>query len=819
MSTPMMAQWQECKKEAKDALLFFRLGDFYEAFYEDAEIISKAIGITLTARQGIPMCGVPFHTAESYIDKLLLNGFKIAIAEQIEDPKETKGIVKRALVRVLTPATIINSQLINDKKNNFFVSIVLEESHFGLAILDITTAEFRVMEIDKMQHVMDELCRLKPKELLISKDFEFLKELSHYFPFVATLRSPLSLQMAQEVLNGHFDANDKEKKAGTIAAGSLLFYLQEELLLNLEHLQKVDTESEAEWMALDRSTMKNLEIQESLIQLLDETSTPMGGRLLCHFVQYPLLSPEKIFERQEQIACFIRQQDLAKTLMKLLSQIKDIERLIMKIAGKYAGPRDLYALGRSLTQIPEVKKLLPQERLGHFDDLSKRILSAMNDSPPLKAHEGEVFRDGYHQELDSLRKLAKDSMSWMAQYQLHLREETGIKTLKVGYTRAFGYYIEVPRAQSGRIPDTFHRRQTLVNAERFLTQELKDFEHRVLTAEERSKAIELELCEHLRKEIAKESGPIHQAAKTIAKIDVMLALTTIAVRNQWTRPIVDHSDTLEIIGGRHPVIESHVGRASFIANDTHLSPKQQLLLITGPNMAGKSTYIRQVALIAILAQMGSYVPATSTRMGIIDKIFSRIGASDDIARGQSTFMVEMSETANILNNATSRSLVLLDEIGRGTSTYDGISIAWAVAEYLLTTHRKQAKTLFATHYWELTRLKNHFPNAANVQTAVKEIDSGIVFLRKIIPGGTDKSYGIHVAKLAGLPNQAIQRAEEMLKELERGFVHSVDKEEQMSFLLSAAKEHPVLNRLKKIDLLHLTPIQAQHLLCELKNMI
>lgn len=813
--TPMMSQWQSCKAQAKEALLLFRLGDFYEAFYEDAQVISKEIGLTLTSRQGTPMCGVPFHTAESYIDKLIGKGFKIAIAEQTEDPKTAKGLVKREIVRIVTPGTIINSQLLSDKKNNFFVSIAQVGSAFGLAILDLTTTEFRTQELSKEQELVDELCRLKPAELLVSKSYEFLKELSHIFPFVANVKASLDPTLSFEVLTAHFDVQNLDgfglrSKAAICAAGSLLLYLKEELNLSLEHIASIQPESLSQFMAIDRSTMRNLEL-DALIDLLDETATPMGARLLRNWVQYPLLTPALIEERQEAIHSFLQRPEICKKLTELLSQVRDLERLIMKISARYATPRDVFALGHSLSVIPAIKETLLENALFDAAPLSQKILSALNDSPPLRLGDGEIFRDGYHPELDRLRQLSKDSMSWMARYQVTLREETGIKTLKVGYTRAFGYYIEVSRAQGEKIPAGFHRRQTLTNAERFITEELKQFEHQVLTAEERSKGIESQLFEELRAHIAAQAALIHAAAKIIARIDVLLSLAKVAAQFHWTRPLIDTSDSLEIREGRHPVIERAIGTSSFIANDTLLNPNQQLMLITGPNMAGKSTYIRQTALIVILAQIGSFVPAQSAQIGLIDKVFSRIGASDDLARGQSTFMVEMSETANILNNATSRSLVLLDEIGRGTSTYDGISIAWAVAEYLLTTHKKQAKTLFATHYWELTKLENEFSHAANFQTAVQEIPSGIVFLRKIIRGGTDKSYGIHVAKLAGLPLKAIKRAEEMLKELES------KPDAQLPLFISTPQEHPVLTELQKIDLLNLTPMQAHHILCSLKQ--
>lgn len=814
----MMSQWQTCKAQAKEALLLFRLGDFYEAFYEDAQVISKEIGLTLTARQGTPMCGVPFHTAESYIDKLIAKGYKVAVAEQTEDPKAVKGLVKREIVRIVTPGTLINSHLLSDKKNNFFVSVVQVGSVYGLAVLDLTTADFRVQELEKEQALIDELSRLRPSEFLASKSFDFLKELSHSFPFVANVKNPLDAKLSFDVLTGHFDVQNLDgfglrgKTAAIVAAGSLLLYLKEELNLPLEHIQSIQSESLSQYMSIDRSTMRNLEIDTSLVDLLDETCTPMGARLLRHWVQYPLLSCPALLERQDAIASFISRPEVSKKARELLSGVRDLERLMMKISARYATPRDVYALGVSLSHLPAIKEILS---LDFFDaaPLASQILSAMKDSPPLRIGEGEIFQDGYHEELDHLRLLAKDSTTWINQYQVTLREQTGIKTLKVGYTRAFGYYIEVSRAQSEKIPPTFQRRQTLINAERFITEELKQFEHQVLTAEERAKAIEAELFERLRNTIAEQAPAVNAAAKVIARADVLLSLAKAATLYQWIRPTLDDSDALEITEGRHPVVERSIGKSSFIPNDTHLNPNQQLMLITGPNMAGKSTYIRQVAILVILAQIGSYLPATSARIGLVDKVFSRIGASDDLARGQSTFMVEMAETANILNHATSRSLVLLDEIGRGTSTYDGISIAWAVAEYLLTSPKKQAKTLFATHYWELTQLQNEYPHAANFQTAVQETPSGIVFLRKIIRGGTDKSYGIHVAKLAGLPAKAIKRAEERLKELEK------KPDNQLPLFISTPQEHPVLTELRKVDVLNLTPLQAQHKLCELQNLV
>ncbi len=779
MATPMMLQWEACKEKAPEALLFFRLGDFYEAFHSDAERISKALNLTLTARQGIPMCGVPFHAAENYIDKLLSRGFKVAIAEQTEDPKATKGLVRREITRIVTPGTVVTSQLLSDKKNNFFASIAQLGAVFGVSVLDLTTGEFRAVEFEKEADLLDELVRLRPAELLVSEQFPFFKELSYSFPFIVTERKRIEPEKAFDVLRAQVKIDHVQHLAAALqAAGTLLHYLKEELQTPTQHIVSIQTEALSDYMAIDRATLRNLELIEpmseatapyTLMNLLDETKTAMGARLLAQWIQHPLMSVQKIERRQEAVALFLGDKMGAKRLREILEPIRDLERLIMKVSARYATPRDLLGLGISLAQIDPFREALAGRiPFPPFQatPLAAHLQRALNDSPPIRVGEGDIFKDGYHPELDALRFASRESVAWMTRYQNQLREETGIKTLKVGYTKAFGYYIEVSHAQSGKIPATFSRRQTLVNGERFITEELKAFEHKVLTAEERSKGLEAELFEQLRIQIAGEAPSIRAVAKAIAAIDVLLAFAKIAHDKNYVRPTVDESGRFEVVDGRHPSIEKAIGAASFIPNDTTLNAEQQLMLITGPNMAGKSTYIRQVALIAILAQIGSYVPAKKAHIGLIDQVFSRIGASDDLARGQSTFMVEMSETAHILNHATSRSLVLLDEIGRGTSTYDGISIAWAVAEYLLTTEGKQAKTLFATHYWELTRLEEEFPHAQNFQIAVQEVPSGIVFLRKILRGGTDRSYGIHVAKLAGLPVKAVQRAEAMLAELE-----------------------------------------------------
>lgn len=828
-TTPMMAQWEACKDKSPGALLFFRLGDFYEAFHEDAVRISKELSLTLTARQGTPMCGIPFHTAENYIDKLVAKGYKVAIAEQVEDPKSVKGLVRREVVRVVSPGTLIQSNLLVDKKNNYFASVAQIGSFYGLGALDVSTGEFRMLETEKVSELFDELYRLRPSEILVSKKFKgahasFFSELSFGLSFVLTEQEEVRFdaKFASQELITHFGGQPmaSAQLVGSVAVGALVSYLKQDLHLKLDHVTEVSTESLQNVMALDHSTLKNLGLIDALLPLLDQTSTPMGARLLRDWVQKPLLSLEGIGKRQRAVTGF-----LGKTIV--LSEIRDLERLMMRLQSGYGTPRDLLGLGLSMAKIEPLKiSLQPFEAVkGYVDELtdpfSGLIVSALVETPPLRIGEGGIFRDGYNAELDRLRTLSRDSISWMNGYQQRLREETGIRTLKVGYTNAFGYYIEVSRGAGEKTPPGFQRQQTLVNSERFITEELKHFEHQVLSAEEKAKALESTLFEELRAKVVAYAPLVHKTAKAVAHIDALYALALVAFDHRWTLPTVDLSDVFEIKEGRHPVVEAVVGKASFIANDTDLNVDRQLMLITGPNMAGKSTYIRQVALLAIMAQMGSYVPAASLRIGLIDKIFSRIGASDDLARGQSTFMVEMAETANILQNATSRSLVLLDEIGRGTSTYDGIAIAWSVAEYLLTTVGKQAKTFFATHYWELTRLSSENKRAINYQVAVSETADGIVFLRKIIPGGTDKSYGIHVAKLAGIPYKAIKRAEEMLKQLETQKPRASKKCDAQLSLLEPLETKPDLLResLDQIDPNKLTPLEALIRLTELKQKI
>ena len=827
-TTPMMEQWHACKKNAPDAVLFFRMGDFYEAFYDDAKILSRELELTLTSRQGIPMSGIPWHASEGYIDKLLEKGYRVAIAEQTEDPKQAKGLVKREIVRIVTPGTAVNSSLISDKSNNFFVALTQVGSQIGLCCLDLTTGELRTFETDSPTSILNELYRLRPAEILTSSQFSsrqeaLLSDLKLSYRFLLTVQENWRFdhQLAYNALVGHFQVHNLDgyglqgHVASINAIGALLTYIKDTLCHPIEHITEIQTYSDQEYMNLDLMTQRNLELTESLhdtskkytlLSLLDETSTPMGGRLLRRWIKQPLISLEKIHGRQNAIQQLLENKKELTRLNELLENVRDIERLITKVSAGYASPKDIVALATSFRPMNELKTLVSKfsahllaqiaTEVTSLPEMTDVIFSAMTDEPPLRVSDGKVIREGFHQELDELRALSLDGKNWIARYQARLKEELDIKTLKVGYNKMFGYYIEVSRGQADKMPDTFQRRQTLVNGERYLSPELKEYESKILTAEERISSIESELFNQIKAKVAGYSKPVLKIAGNIAVLDCLCSLAKVAANSQYTRPVVDNSYILKIEEGRHPIIEMSNLSERFIPNDTFLDHQdERMYLITGPNMAGKSTYIRQVALIAIMAQIGSFVPAKSAHIGIIDKVFTRIGASDDLSRGQSTFMVEMNETANILNNASDRSLVILDEIGRGTSTYDGISIAWSVAEYLLTTEGKQAKTLFATHYWELTNLEEQIPGAVNYRVAVQELDDHIIFLRKIVKGGTDKSYGIHVARLAGMPDWVVNRSKEILLHLEE------NANRKSAFKPEKSKKKPVVkNQLSKNQL-------------------
>lgn len=793
-----MAQWLECKAVAKDAILFFRLGDFYEAFYDDASLVSKELDLTLTKRQEVPMSGVPCHSADNYIDRLVAKGHKVAIAEQTEAPSG-KGLVNREVRRFVTPATNFSSTYLSEKTNSFFASINQVGSIFGLSFSDLTTGECYVIEFDSIKALQGEVLRLQPNELLLSIKFQ-----QKYPQAIDEIKNELSClvhvipewhfdhKLCYDFLANHFGVYKldgfglKSMVSAINAAGALLSYLKDNLCHSIQHFTSIHPYSSSQFMELDRATLQNLEILKSsrdaskkntLVSLLDETVTPMGGRLLKRLLVQPLLEVSAIEARHNAIANFLSQFPLMEELLRALSGIRDLERLMMRINTNHATPKDIIALKSSLEPISYFKRVLAsfndpliacqRGKIKELPDLISLITAALNEEAPLRLSDGNVFKDGFCKELDELRLISKDSKLWMMQYQALLRETSGIKTLKVGYTRVSGFYIEVSRGQAENVPDSFQRRQTLTNAERYMTPELKKYEETVLQSEEKISALEFALFQELRERVSRFSNDVLESAQAIAFLDFLLSLAKVAREKNYCQPIVDNSTVLEIREGRHPIIESTSLGEKFIANDTLLNTSdQRLMLITGPNMAGKSTYIRQTALITIMAQIGSFVPAAYARIGIVDKLFTRIGASDDLSKGQSTFMVEMTETANILNNATDRSLVILDEIGRGTSTYDGISLAWSIAEFLLTTEGRKAKTLFATHYFELTKLEEKISGAVNFSVAVHESGDQVLFLRKIVRGKADRSYGIHVARLAGLPHSVISRAKEILLHLE-----------------------------------------------------
>ena len=835
--TPMMQQWNACKKSQPDAVLLFRLGDFYEAFHDDAKILADVLDLTLTARGGTPMSGLPYHAAESYIDKLVENGYLVAIAEQMSLPGAQKGIVKREIVRTVSPGTHLSKNL-SGKKPSYFACLTKVNATFGLALLDHTTGEFTVCELSSVEDLNDELFRRQPKELLSSAKSvqdrqDLLDELNQNFQTRITLKEEAHFdhRIAYDFLTHHFGVQSldcfgiKGLCAAINAAGGLLSHIQN-LALPIDHITSMKPNFLSDYMAIDKATQAGLELitplhdghtNHTLLKHLDHTKTAMGARLLRNWVIHPLLKLEKIHARQ-QAAEELKDHTQVCALLK---EIRDLERLMTRISSGYGSPRDLLALRLSLEVLPQVQDVLSSLKTPFFEmlkiadlsELCSLIEKAITDKPPMRLSDGGIIREGFHAELDELLDLKKNSQSWLANYQVRLRSELDIKSLKVSFNKAFGYSIEVTRAQSHKMPETFHKRQTLVNTERFISPELKTYEEKILGAEEKILALEQKLFEEVRQKVLEKRQDILKTAKSIAVFDCLLSFAILSLEAGYIFPTVDQSDLLHIEGGRHPILEKCLPAHTFIPNDAHLDSKNRLFVITGPNMAGKSTYIRQVALLTIMAQIGCPIPADNAHIGLVDKVFSRIGASDDLARGQSTFMVEMSETANILHNATNRSLIILDEIGRGTSTYDGVAIAWAVAEYLLTQSGKRAKTLFATHYFELTALEEKIPGAINYNVAVHEAEDKITFLRKIQRGDTDKSYGIHVARLAGLPKAAINSAKQMLNSLEKR-PQIKPATSQLSLFEKPTKPHPIIESLKNLDIHHMTPIEALQQLAE-----
>ena len=800
--SPMMQHYMETKKEYPDCILFYRLGDFYEMFFDDALAASKALEITLTGKEcGLkeraPMCGVPYHAVDSYLYRLVQKGFKVAIAEQMEDPKQAKGLVKREVIRVVTPGTITSAQALDETKNNSLMGIVYVDGRYGISTADISTGEFLVTEVDSDRELFDEINKFSPSEIICNNAFYMsgvdLDELKNrYQVIISALDSHFfGDESCKKVLKEHFKVNSlsglglEDYATGIIAAGAVMEYMYETQKSTLEHITSLTPYRTGQYMVIDTSTRRNLELVETmrekqkrgtLLWVLDRTKTAMGARLLRSYIEQPLIHKDEIIRRQDAVEELNMNYISREELGEYLNPIYDLERLIGRISYKTASPRDLIAFKTSLEMLPHIKRLLGEfqtrllkeleSELDPLEDIWDLIRRSIVDDPPITVRDGGIIKEGFHEEADRLRNAKTEGKTWLAELEAREKEKTGIKTLKVKYNKVFGYYFEVTNSFKDMVPDYFVRKQTLTNAERFTTDELKQLEDVIMGAEEKLTALEYDLFCEVRDSISSQVVRIQQTARAIAGIDVFCSLSSVATRRNYVKPSINEKGVIHIKNGRHPVVEQMMRDDLFVANDTFLdNGKNRLSVITGPNMAGKSTYMRQVALIVLMAQLGSFVPAQEADIGICDRIFTRVGASDDLASGQSTFMVEMTEVANILRNATKNSLLILDEIGRGTSTFDGLSIAWAVVEYISNTKILGAKTLFATHYHELTELEGTLSGVNNYCIAVKEQGDDIVFLRKIVKGGADKSYGIQVAKLAGVPAPVIDRAKELVEEL------------------------------------------------------
>ncbi|MDD6743503.1 MAG: DNA mismatch repair protein MutS [Roseburia porci] len=872
----MMQHYLKTKEEYKDCILFYRLGDFYEMFFDDAKIVSKELELTLTGKscglkERAPMCGVPFHAADSYINRLVSNGHKVAICEQVEDPKLAKGIVKREVIRVVTPGTNIDMQSLDETKNNFIMCIVYLEDRYGIATCDVTTGEYNVTEVDSERKLLDELNRFVPSEVICNNafymsgiDVDDMRNRLHIT--VSSLESwYFGDDLAKETLLSHFHVKQlqglglEDYECGVIAAGALLKYLYETQKNSLDHILEIHPYSIGKYMIIDSSSRRNLELVEtlrekqkrgSLLWVLDKTKTAMGARLLRSCVEQPLIDKSEILKRQDFITNINKHVITREELREYLNPIYDLERLITRITYQTANPRDLIAFRNSLSMLPSIRTLLDDidgdmaaEIWDEFDcltDIYQLVESSIMEEPPISVRDGDIIKDGYNEEVDKLRKAKTEGKTWLAELEAREKEKTGIKNLRIKYNKVFGYYLEVTNSFKDLVPDYYTRKQTLTNAERYITPELKELEDMILGSEDKLVSLEYDLFREVRDQIASNVARIQKTAKAIAKIDAFVSLAVVAEQNNYCRPKINENGIIDIKGGRHPVVEKMITNDMFIDNDTYLDNKNdRISIITGPNMAGKSTYMRQTALIVLLAQIGSYVPAASANIGIVDRIFTRVGASDDLASGQSTFMVEMNEVANILRNATSNSLLILDEIGRGTSTFDGLSIAWAVVEHISNPKLLGAKTLFATHYHELTELEGKLSNVHNYCIAVKEKGDDIVFLRKIVKGGADKSYGIQVAKLAGVPDSVIERAKEIVEELSANDITTIvrnitvdnapkkkkEKEHldevdltQMS-LFDTISDDDIIEELRNVDIGNLTPLEALNKLYELQNKV
>ena len=850
--SPMMQQYLNLKAKYQDCILFFRLGDFYEMFFDDAKTAARELELTLTGKicglpERAPMCGVPFHACNTYVEKLISKGYKVAICEQLEDPALAKGLVERDVIRVITPGTVIEPAMLDERTNNFLLSVCFSADRAGLALADVSTGEFWVHEIKGPEsNLTDEIARIQPNEI-ICNDLVRLRGCLGREEASASEQSAtwFQYQNASEVLCAHFHLSDlsplglsEEYRTAACAAGALMRYLSDTQKNSLEHITGLRIYQGSETMLLDHNTRRNLELTESLrghgrkgslLWLMDETSTAMGGRLLRSWIEQPLISREKILRRLDAVEEFAGEHVLAMTLSEELQGVYDIERLLSKVAYKSINARDCLALGGSLSHVPGIRHLLENARsdavrelYGQMDplsDLTDLLERAIDPDAPLIITEGGMIRKGYSPMLDEYRSASENGRQWILDLEAREREETGIKNLRVTYNKVFGYSIEVTKSYYDQVPMRYQRKQTLANCERYVTPELKEIEQKIVGAEEQSVRLELQLFGEIREQIAAQISRIQRTATSLKTLDALLSLAKVAVNNHYVRPEITEDGVLDIVDGRHPVVEQSMKDGGFVPNDTHMNGDgQRMLIITGPNMAGKSTYMRQVALITLMAHIGSFVPAKEARIPIVDRIFTRVGASDDLASGQSTFMVEMSETAYILRNATARSLVILDEIGRGTSTFDGLAIAWAVVEYLCDKSRVGAKTLFATHYHELSELEGHIDGVENYCISVKEHGEDVIFLRKIIRGGADKSFGIHVARLAGVPHPVLVRAHEIQARLEVSDINQntigqnilddgPKRENEQVDMFDYAKTE-IINELQSIDVMALTPMDA-----------
>ena len=871
--TPMMQKYLETKKEYPDCILFYRLGDFYEMFFEDALTASRELEITLTGKscgqeERAPMCGVPYHAIDGYLNKLVSKGYKVAICEQVEDPKLAKGLVKREVTRIVTPGTNLDVQAMDDTRNNYLICVSFFQGKIGISVADVTTGDYYLTEVDELHKLQDEINKYEPSEIICNEQFmvsgfnvEDLKTRLHIavYPLAAHY---FDEEICKKTLMKHFHVTSlaglgiQDFPTGMIAAGVLLQYLYETQKTSLSHFTHLYPYLTSKYMLLDTSTRRNLELTEtlrekqkkgSLLGVLDRTRTAMGGRLLRKYLEQPLIQKDKIEERLDAVEALGQRSVERDELREYLNTIYDMERLLGKVSYKTANPRDLIAFRNSLAMLPAIKTVLAdldagllqsiQEHLDPLEDIYHLIDDAIEEEAPISAREGGIIKSGFHETIDSLRNAKTDGKKWLAELEEEDRNRTGIKNLRIKYNKVFGYYFEVTNSYKDLVPEDYVRKQTLANAERYTTPRLKELEDTILNAEDKLYALEYNLFCEIRDAIAGEIERIQQTAHAVAKLDVFTSLSYVAERNQYVRPALNEKGIIDIKGGRHPVVEKMIKNDMFIANDTYLdNHKHCIAVITGPNMAGKSTYMRQTALIVLMAQIGCFVPAAKANIGIVDRIFTRVGASDDLASGQSTFMVEMNEVANILRNATADSLLVLDEIGRGTSTFDGLSIAWAVIEHISNRKLLGAKTLFATHYHELTELEGKMDNVNNYCIAVKEKGDDIVFLRKIVKGGADKSYGIQVAKLAGVPDMVIDRAKEIVNQLSDNDitekVQSIEVNtknekrkpvkydevdlEQIS-LFDTVRDEDVLKELQEIEITNLTPLDALNTLYRLQN--